>query len=350
MKTYRAALIGCGRMGATIDDEVADHPHSERWIPFSHAAAAVACERTDLIAVSDVVEEKAEAIRARYDAPVCYTDYQEMIDKESPDIVLVATRPATHEEIIIHAAENGVKGIYCEKPLCCSMAEADRMVAAVERFGVKFNYGTQRRYTPRYREMRRMVEAGDLGDIQCVIIQQGTSAALWGLTHGADMMQFLAMDSDVDFVQGTIIAEDDDWDGNRLNVDPGIASGFVQFENGIRGYFTAAGGTEFEVSGTEGKLRALDDGLRISLRRQKQTHHPHEDKPFPDKKIESGTPRGVRDIAEAIEEGRETLGTIQLARASQEMLMGFIDSHRLGGARVSIPMENRELYVGREDW
>ena len=80
-RTYKACLIGCGRMGATIDDEVAGRPDSFIWQPFSHAAAAVACERTDLVAVSDVFAEKAEAIRQRYGAERAYTDYQEMIEK-----------------------------------------------------------------------------------------------------------------------------------------------------------------------------------------------------------------------------------------------------------------------------
>ena len=92
-QTYKACLIGCGRMGATIDDEVAGRPDSFIWQPFSHAAAAVACERTDLVAVSDVFAEKAEAIRQRYGAERAYTDYQEMIEKEKPDIVCIATRP-----------------------------------------------------------------------------------------------------------------------------------------------------------------------------------------------------------------------------------------------------------------
>ena len=158
---YKAALIGCGRMGATIDDEVRDRPDSHLWIPYSHAAAAVACERTELVAVSDVIAEKAEAIRQRYEVAVCYTDYREMIEEEKPDIVCIATRPATHSEITVFAAEHGVKGIYCEKPLCCSMAEADAMVAAVEKNRVKFNYGTQRRYIPVYWKMRELADAGN---------------------------------------------------------------------------------------------------------------------------------------------------------------------------------------------
>lgn len=347
---YRTVLIGCGRMGATIDDEVRDHPNSHLWIPYSHAAAAVACERTDLVAVSDVVAEKAESIRDRYGVPVCYTDYREMIDREKPDIACIATRPATHSEMTVFAAENGVRGIYCEKPLCCSMEEADAMVAAVEKNGTKFNYGTQRRYIPVYQKMRELADAGDLGTVQAVIVQQGVTSALWGLTHGSDMMLYLAGDPEIDFVQGTIVCEDADWEDNRLNVDPGVAAGFVRFHSGVLGYTVGGSGTEFELCGSEGKLRTYDNGMTCQYRKAGGVRHMLEEQPFPEVSIESGTVNGLRDIAEALDTGRETLGPVQLARRSQEMVMGFIESHRLGGVRVRLPMKNRGLYVGRPWW
>ena len=348
--TYRVALIGCGRMGATIDDEVRDRQHSDLWIPYSHAAAVVACDRTELVSVSDTVAEKAEAIRERYQAGTCYTDYREMIDAESPDIVCIATRPATHAEMTVYASQHGVKGIYCEKPLCGSMAEADAMVEAVEKHHVKFNYGTQRRYVPLYSEVRRIVESGELGKIDCVIAQQGTSAALWGLTHGADLMLHLVGDPEVDFVQGTALCEEDDWEGHRLKADPGIAAGYVLFSNGIHGYFTAGRGVEFEVCGTEGKIRTFDNGLSWRLRKPSGDGQTMEDAAIPDIPLESGTVNGILDIAEALDTGRETRGPAHLARRSQEMLMGIILSHRLGGIRIPLPMAHRELYVGRDGW
>jgi hypothetical protein len=114
--TYRACLIGCGRMGATIDDEVRDRPDSLRWLPYSHAAACTAIDRVDLVAVADVVPEKVEEIKRRYAVPRGYTDYRELIRSERPDILCIATRPGPHEEQVIFAAENGVRAIYCEKP------------------------------------------------------------------------------------------------------------------------------------------------------------------------------------------------------------------------------------------
>jgi len=134
-KTYRAGLVGCGRMGATIDDEVKDRPNSHLYLPYSHAAALVACARTELVAVCDPVVEKARAAQERYGAARHYTDYQEMIRREGLDILCIATRPSPHAEVTLFAARNGVRGIYCEKPLCNSMRQADAMLEAGIEFG-----------------------------------------------------------------------------------------------------------------------------------------------------------------------------------------------------------------------
>lgn len=349
-KTYRVGLIGCGRMGATIDDEVRDRPNSYLWLPYSHAAGVVACDRAELVTVSDVDSEKAETIRERYGARTCYTDYREMIEKEALDIVCIATRPATHAEMTVFAAEHGVKGIYCEKPLCCSMAEADAMVSACTTHGVKFNYGAQRRYAPLYRKMRELADAGELGTVQAVIVEQGTSAAMWGLTHGSDMMLYLAGDPEVEFVQGTILCEDEDWDGDCLGTDPGVASGYVKFSNGIHGYFTAAGGTEFEVSGTTGKVRSTSNGMGWQLRKQTDVTFEMAESDLPEVSFGAGTDRGIYDLAEALDTGRDTQSPLEVARRSQEVLMGIIESHRQGGARVPLPMANRDLYIGKKGW
>ena len=349
-KTYRAALIGCGRMGATIDDEVRDHPHSYLWLPYSHAASVEACDRTDLVAVSDAFEEKAEAIRKRYHVPVYYTDYREMIKKEELDIVCIATRPATHADMVVFAAEHGVKGIYCEKPLCCSMTEADRMVAAVKANGVKFNYGAQRRYTPLYHVARKLAQGGELGKVQAIIAQFGAGAALWTMTHAADLMLFLAGDPDVEYVQGTLSCGDQDWDGNRLKIDPGVVSGYVKFANGIHGYFTAGGGVEMEICGTEGKFRTNNNGVTCELRKPGSVKGQLEVVSAPGFDRASGTVQAILDIVEALDTGRETLGHIALASRSQEMLMAIMESHRQGGKRIVLPMENRNLTVGKEDW
>ncbi|MBM3211728.1 Gfo/Idh/MocA family oxidoreductase [Candidatus Poribacteria bacterium] len=349
-KTYRVCLIGCGRMGATIDDEVKNHPHSELWLPYSHGAGYKAVKSTELVAVSDVMADKVEAIKKRYEVPGGYTDYKEMIIKEKPDIVSIATRPGPHAEMTIFAAENGVKGIYCEKPLCCSMKEADAMVAACEKYGVKFNYGTQRRYSNVYHKIRELIQAGEIGNVQCVIAECGSGAAQWTHTHTSDMIMFLAGDPEVEFVQGTVSAKEEDWQGDVLNEDPGITCGYIRFKNGVHGYIVAGGPYEFEVVGSKGRIRTLNNGIGGQLWKAQGQWNTQVEEPFPDIQISSGTVKCIEDLVDAIEKDRQTQGGIQLARQSQEIIIGIVESHRYNGVRVTLPMKNRETYVGRKDW
>ena len=212
---YRVCLIGCGRMGATIDDEVRDRLKGDLFLPYSHAAAIAACGRVEFAGVCDPIAEKAGAARERYGARQSFTDYETMIREVQPDIVCIATRPSAHAPASIFAAEQGVRGIYCEKPLCNSMVEADAMLQALDTRGVKFNYGTQRRYVSLYRNLRAMTDAGDIGEVQAVIAHCGSSAAQWGHTHTADMLLFLSGDGEVEFLQGA--AEIDDMVSARGN-------------------------------------------------------------------------------------------------------------------------------------
>ena len=88
-----------------------------RPLPYSHAAGYTAYERTTIVAASDVVAEKAEYVCSKWNIPKQYADYREMIEKEEPDIVSVATPPGKiMRKITIFAAEHGVKGVYCDKP------------------------------------------------------------------------------------------------------------------------------------------------------------------------------------------------------------------------------------------
>lgn len=349
-QTYRACLIGCGRMGATIDDEVRGRPDSELFLPYSHAAAIEACARLDFVATCDPVEEKAEEARQRYGAGKAYGDYRAMIDAEKPDIVCIATRPSPHVETVEYAASHGVKGVYCEKPLCNSMAEADRMLAACRDNGVKFNYGTQRRYVALYRQVRALIEAGELGDIQAIVAHCGASAAQWGHTHAADMLLYLAGDGEAEYVQATAVADESDWDGERLTKDAPIQMGYVCFKNGVHAYLVAAGGYEFEISGTKGKIRTTDNGSGYVWRRPDENGRLQPVADAPPAPIESGTLRALEDLVRAVDGDGTPQGDIALACRSQELVLGMIESHRQGGARVPLPLAARQMAVAPDHY
>ncbi|MFC1717917.1 Gfo/Idh/MocA family protein [Candidatus Poribacteria bacterium] len=344
MDQYSVCIVGCGRMGGTIDEEVRGTPHGA--LPYSHAAGYTACERTTIVAAADIVEEKAKYVCSKWDIPKLYTDYREMIEKEKPDIVSVATRPGDHAEITIFAAEHGVKGVYCDKPLCASMEEADAMYDACEQYGVKFNLGTQRRFSPGYIKMREIMESGEIGERRSVIAYSG-GGALWTYTHAADMLLFLASDSDVEYVQGNVAVDDADFEDNRTESDPGIVMGYVRFKNGTHGISLLGSAYEFEVDCSGGTVRSLNNGQSFQLRKQQGEFNQILDVEFPSFERKSGTVGCIEDIVTSMDTDQETRGNIRLARISTEITFGIVDSQRQKGSRVYMPMENRSLYLGR---
>jgi len=78
--------------------------------------------------------------------------------------VLIATPPVSHAGLALQMLEAG-KHVACEKPLCLTTAEADRLIAAARANGVMLTINQNRRWDPDYLAVQRAVQAGMLGDI-----------------------------------------------------------------------------------------------------------------------------------------------------------------------------------------
>src|SRR5438067_1943751 len=85
-RIWRAAIIGCGRIADSIEDEVADAPG---WalLPFSHAGAYQRCPRTELVAAADPNAERRARFGERRGVERLYADYREMLDRETAEWV-----------------------------------------------------------------------------------------------------------------------------------------------------------------------------------------------------------------------------------------------------------------------
>ena len=348
MEIYRAALIGCSRMGAFIDNEVP----KERG-PYSHAAGYEACERTRMVACSDLREEVMEEVGLRYGVPKenQYVDYKEMIDKEQPEIVSVATQPEHRAEIVIYAAEHGARAIYAEKAMAASMEEADAMVEAVERNNVFFNLGTNRRWDPGYDAMKDVVDSGRIGALKTVI-SHVTGTLFNTASHIFDLLVRLNSDDPVAWVQAHLPNGDDVIDGDRLTEDP-TGHGFLQFKNGVMGYALNSGrGLEVEAVGEHGVVTALAPDSEWQVRERGGKDDRGRDLlkigAFPAFEKASSTQRLIEDLVHALDTGEPTRCGVRVARANNELIFAFVESHVRGGARVDLPLEGSRFYLKRE--
>jgi predicted dehydrogenase len=87
--------------------------------------------RTRVVAVASGRAERARQAAAEHGIPAHYTNFEEMLDKEKPDIVSITTPPALHFPMTMAALSRGIH-ILCEKPFAMNVEEARQMKAAAD--------------------------------------------------------------------------------------------------------------------------------------------------------------------------------------------------------------------------
>jgi predicted dehydrogenase len=144
-KTYRALLVGTGSVAEV------------------HAQAIAESQgRVKLVAAVDIDAERVRSFCARHQIAEARTDYAATLHAHRPDIVLVAAPPALHAAMSIAAMEAGA-WVLCEKPLCGSLAEFERIAEAERRTGRFTACVFQQRFASSTAHLKRLDAEGLLG-------------------------------------------------------------------------------------------------------------------------------------------------------------------------------------------
>jgi predicted dehydrogenase len=114
-------------------------------------------EDVELCAACDPRIERAQSA-----APHAYTAAEEMLDRETPDFLDIATRPDSHLPLLRLAIERGIP-VICQKPMAPCWRDAVEMVEAADAAEVPFMVHENWRWQPWFREVDRRIEAGDIG-------------------------------------------------------------------------------------------------------------------------------------------------------------------------------------------
>ncbi len=123
--------------------------------------AVAAVPEVELTAVADVVAAQAEKVAAQAGVPG-HTSHVALLESGLVEAVLIGTPHPFHAQIAVDAAERGIH-VLTEKPIAVRVAEADRMVAAARRAGVRLGVMFQRRLEPLHRQAREIIASGALG-------------------------------------------------------------------------------------------------------------------------------------------------------------------------------------------
>lgn len=129
----------------------------------SHMRELAACAEAEVIAAADVSRDALEAFTSEFGIDQSFADYRELLTMETLDAVIVSTPPFAHCEIVVAASEAG-KHVLCEKPMCMNVLEAQKMVDAARKAGVKLAVCHGRsRAGVRAQKARQLIDDGLLG-------------------------------------------------------------------------------------------------------------------------------------------------------------------------------------------
>jgi predicted dehydrogenase len=109
-------------------------------------------ERFDLVALAEPSAAVRESLNRLYNLEATYTDYRELLDGTRLDAIVVCSPAQTHAEVTLAALDRGLH-VFVEKPMCITLADADRIVAARDRTGQVVQVGYMKRHDPAWERM-----------------------------------------------------------------------------------------------------------------------------------------------------------------------------------------------------
>ena len=118
----------------------------------------------ELVAVCDLIPDRAERLAARFAIPNAYSDHNKMLRECAIDVVSVVTPDFAHGEITVDCANAG-KHILVEKPLATTREDVEAMVEAVEKNGVRMMVDFHNRWSPPFAVAKASLDDGDLGEL-----------------------------------------------------------------------------------------------------------------------------------------------------------------------------------------
>ena len=150
MKKWRVGIIGIGGI-----------------FKGSHIGEYLDDERLEVVALCDIIEERATEIRDKhFPNAAVYTDFRDLLKDESIDSVDICTPNYLHSIIAVAAFEAG-KHVFCEKPDAVNVEEVLKMNRAAEKAGKTLMIMRNNRFSPASQYAKKYIESGAMGDIYC---------------------------------------------------------------------------------------------------------------------------------------------------------------------------------------
>lgn len=334
---------------------------------------------TEIVGVADADEKglAGAVTKLKLKGEQGFAEYAKMLATVKPDIVAIGPRHLDqHREMLIAAIQSGAKGIYIEKPFVRTLAEADEVLAAAKAKNVKISIAHRNRFHPVLPVVQKLIDDGTVGQVlemrgRGKEDQRGGGLDLWVLgTHVMNLACYFGGKplecSAVVLQNGNPVTKADVAEGAE---GIGLLAGNevharYQMERGMPVYFDSiqnAGVKEaafgLQIIGTKGIVDFRIDVEPLAHFLPGNPFRPVKEprvwqpittggigQPEPIANLGKnvgGHLTAAADLISAIRENREPLCNGEEGRTTVEVVAGVFESHRLGGARVALPLADR---------
>lgn len=330
----------------------------------------------EIVAVADANAKGLEATLKKLGVAKGFADYRD-IAQVKPDLVAIGPAMGLHRDMALAAVESGARGIYMEKPFCRTLAEADEIIAACARRGVKLALAHRNRQHPTLPVVARMVKDGAIGRLlelrgRGKEDRRGGLEDLWMLgSHMLNLAVHLAgkplacaavvMQDGRPVTAADVIRTKEDFGpiaGDAVHARFDLESGVPFFFDSLKEAGDTAAEFGLQLIGTKGIIDIRGDKTPLAhLVRGNPFQPTKEPRPWiPITTAGAGEPepianignqvvshqRGARDLIAAIQENRQPLCSAADGRVTVEMITAVLASHVRSGERVTFPIETRE--------
>ncbi len=140
------------------------------WITEQHLAAFARLPQIEVVALADYPRDRGgrpgrgRALAAARSVPEYFEDYRAMLERPDVEAVTVSLPNALHAEVTL-AALNAGKHAIVEKPLCLSLADADRIVALAAERNLQVGYAEELCFCPKFVRAKALIEQGAIGEL-----------------------------------------------------------------------------------------------------------------------------------------------------------------------------------------
>jgi glucose-fructose oxidoreductase len=159
-----------------------DHMHMGDLLRLTHAHP-----RAEIVGIADETPARMTGAIQNFDIPRerVFTDWRRCLSETRPDVVILCAAPSLHAEYVEGITPTGAH-VLVEKPFASSLADADRMIAAMQKGAGRMVINWPLAWYPAHRTAQRLLEAGEIGALREVHFYDGNRGPLY---HLADKVE-----------------------------------------------------------------------------------------------------------------------------------------------------------------